>query len=83
MGQWSDFDPLWRKLLKKNGLGHFHSKSMRQSKGQFRGWRVADETLKVNVEIVRRLADELMRQRWSEGNVVRIDGDQLSALLAD
>jgi hypothetical protein len=47
------------------------------------GYRLADETLKANVEIVRRLADELMRQRWNEGNVVRIDGDQLSALLAD
>jgi hypothetical protein len=47
------------------------------------GYRLADETLKTNVEIVRRLADELMRQRWSEGVVVRIDGDQLSALLTN
>jgi hypothetical protein len=47
------------------------------------GYRLADQTLKVNVEIVRRLADELMQRRWSKGNVVRIDGDQLSALLAD
>jgi hypothetical protein len=43
MGQWSGFDPLWRKLLKQNRLDHFHSKSMRQSKGQFRGWRVFEK----------------------------------------
>jgi hypothetical protein len=43
MGQWSGFDPLWRKLLKKNGLDHFHSKSMRQSRGQFKGWRVFEK----------------------------------------
>jgi hypothetical protein len=48
------------------------------------GYRLADETLKANVDIVRRVADELMRLRGSdEGNIVRIDGDKLAALLAD
>jgi Protein of unknown function (DUF3800) len=52
MGQWSGFDPLWRKLLKKNGLDYFHSKSMRQSRGQFRGWKVFEK-----FEFTQRAAD--------------------------
>ena len=43
LGQWSGFDPPWRKLLKNNGLDYFHSKSMRQSKGQFRDWKVFEK----------------------------------------
>ena len=40
LGQWATFDPKWRALLKRNGLTHFHSKKMRQSKGEFKGWRI-------------------------------------------
>jgi hypothetical protein len=38
LGQWSTFDPKWGKLLKKNSLTYFHSKEMRHSEGEFRGW---------------------------------------------
>lgn len=38
LGQWAAFDPKWNKLLKRNGLTYFHSRKMRQTKGQFKGW---------------------------------------------
>jgi hypothetical protein len=38
LGQWATFDPKWNKLLKRNGLTYFHSRKMRHTKGQFRGW---------------------------------------------
>jgi hypothetical protein len=38
LGQWATFDPKWVKLLKRNGLTYFHSKEMRGTKGEFRGW---------------------------------------------
>jgi hypothetical protein len=38
LGQWAGFDPKWVKLLKKCGLTFFHSRKMRQTKDQFRGW---------------------------------------------
>jgi Protein of unknown function (DUF3800) len=37
-GQWATFDPKWRKLLKRNGLTYFHSRKLRQTKGEFKGW---------------------------------------------
>jgi hypothetical protein len=38
LGQWATFDPKWRKLLKRSGLTYFHSKTMRGTKGEFKGW---------------------------------------------
>jgi hypothetical protein len=38
LGQWSDFDLRWNKLLKRSGLTYFHSKEMRHSKDEFKGW---------------------------------------------
>lgn len=38
LGQWAAFDPEWKKLLKRNGLTYFHSKEMRHSENEFRGW---------------------------------------------
>jgi hypothetical protein len=38
LGQWAAFDPKWDRLLKRNGLSYFHSKKMRHSNGDFRGW---------------------------------------------
>jgi Protein of unknown function (DUF3800) len=39
LAQWYAFDPKWTKLLKRNGLTYFHSRKMRQSKGEFKGWK--------------------------------------------
>lgn len=39
LGQWAGFDPKWVKLLKKNGLTYFHSRKMRQTKGEFKDWK--------------------------------------------
>ena len=39
LGQWSGFDPEWRRLLKQNGLPYFHSRKLRHSKPPFEGWR--------------------------------------------
>ena len=38
LGQWATFDPKWVKLLKRNGLTYFHSRKMRGTKDEFRGW---------------------------------------------
>jgi Protein of unknown function (DUF3800) len=38
LGQWATFDPKWRRLLRRNNLSYFHSRKMRQSKGEFKGW---------------------------------------------
>jgi Protein of unknown function (DUF3800) len=38
LGQWATFDPKWVKLLKRNGLTYFHSKKMRGTKDEFKGW---------------------------------------------
>ena len=43
LGRWAGFDPQWNKLLKKSKIGHFHSKSMRSSKGEFRGWKIFEK----------------------------------------
>jgi hypothetical protein len=40
LGQWARFDPKWRKLLRRNGLTYFHSRKMRQSKAEFKGWKL-------------------------------------------
>jgi len=40
LGQWATFDRKWKALLKRNGLTHFHSKTMRHSQGEFKGWSV-------------------------------------------
>jgi hypothetical protein len=38
LGQWADFDEKWRKLLMKSDLTYFHSKTMKSTDGEFRGW---------------------------------------------
>jgi hypothetical protein len=48
------------------------------------GYRLADETLKANAVAVRRIADKLLALRWiGEDTIVRIEGDELIALLDD
>jgi hypothetical protein len=39
LGQWAAFDRKWVKLLRRSGLTYFHSRKMRQTKGEFKGWR--------------------------------------------
>jgi hypothetical protein len=54
----------------------------RAARGQ--GYRLADATLKANAEAVRTIADELLARRWkADSAVVRIEGDELTALLGD
>lgn len=43
LGQWADFDPKWRRLLKRYGVCHFHSKEIRHSQGEFKGWSIAQK----------------------------------------
>jgi Protein of unknown function (DUF3800) len=38
LGQWADFDPKWRRHLRANGLTYYHSKKMKHSQGEFKGW---------------------------------------------
>lgn len=46
------------------------------------GYRLAEETLREHATKVQRLAAELMVRRWEDGtDTVRIDGDELMALL--
>jgi Protein of unknown function (DUF3800) len=41
LGQWVTFDEKWNRLLKRYGVPHFHSRSIRQSKAPFKGWSIA------------------------------------------
>jgi hypothetical protein len=41
LGQWSSFDPKWRKYLRRYGLTYYHSKEMKHSEGEFKGWTIA------------------------------------------
>jgi hypothetical protein len=43
LGQWAIFDPKWSKLLKRHELAFFHSHELRQSKGAFKGWSIAQK----------------------------------------
>ncbi len=43
LGQWSSFDPQWKRLLKRKGLTYFHSKEMRHTQGEFNGWRITQK----------------------------------------
>ena len=46
------------------------------------GYRLADETLKANADVVRGIADALLARRWiGAGTIVRIERDELIALL--
>lgn len=44
LGQWAAFDRRWVKHLRRNGLTYFHSRKMRQTKGQFEGWSRAKKS---------------------------------------
>jgi hypothetical protein len=47
------------------------------------GYRLANETLRTNADVVNRMAGALLARRWSsEDAIVRIEGDELAALLA-
>ncbi|MEH2486453.1 DUF3800 domain-containing protein [Bradyrhizobium sp. AZCC 2230] len=48
LGQWATFAPKWKSLLKKNGLTYFHSNKMRQSKGEFKGWKIVQKRVFMN-----------------------------------
>jgi hypothetical protein len=45
------------------------------------GYRLADAMLRQHVGKVQRIADELMARRWKDADIVRIEGDELIALL--
>jgi len=39
LGQWAEFDKLWRKMLRQEGIEYYHTKSMKSEHGPFKGWR--------------------------------------------
>jgi Protein of unknown function (DUF3800) len=41
LGQWADFDPKWRRMLKRYSVTHFHSKEIKHTQGEFKGWTIA------------------------------------------
>jgi ASC-1-like (ASCH) protein len=43
LGQWANFDPKWRRLLKRSRPTYFHSKKLRHSKGKFKGWSITEK----------------------------------------
>jgi hypothetical protein len=43
LGQWASFDKKWRKMLRRNGVGYFHSKKLKHGKGPFKGWKPAQK----------------------------------------
>ncbi len=43
LGQWAYFDKKWRKMLRRNGISHFHSKKLKHSKEPFKGWSRAQK----------------------------------------
>ena len=38
LGQWRDFDELWRRILKKRGLTYFHAKEVWHGENDWKGW---------------------------------------------
>lgn len=43
LGQWATFDPKWQRLLKRGHLTYFHSKKLKHTQGEFKGWTVAQK----------------------------------------
>lgn len=43
LGQWAYFDKKWRKMLRRNSIGYFHSKKLKHSDGPFKGWSRAQK----------------------------------------
>src|SRR4051812_28715588 len=43
LGQWAGFDPKWKKLLQRSRLTHLHSRKLRHSKDEFKGWQPAQK----------------------------------------
>jgi hypothetical protein len=41
--QWVTFDQKWKSLLKPYNLSYFHSKKMRHSEGEFKGWLLSQK----------------------------------------
>jgi len=67
--------------LMRELLSRFPDQERRASRAE--GYRLANETLKANADVVNRVAGELLARRWSSENaIVRIEGEELAALLA-
>jgi len=67
--------------LMRELLSRFPESKRRAARAE--GYRWADEVLKVKEDVVRRIAGELLARRWSsEDATVRIEGEELAALLA-
>jgi Protein of unknown function (DUF3800) len=39
LGQWVYFDKLWRKMLRREQIAYYHTKSMKDGDGPFKGWK--------------------------------------------
>jgi Protein of unknown function (DUF3800) len=40
LGQWAVFDRKWRRMLKRYGVTHFHSKDIKHTQDEFKGWSI-------------------------------------------
>jgi hypothetical protein len=66
--------------LMRELLSRFPDPELRAARAE--GYRLANETLKANADVVNRIAGELLARRWSsEDAIVRIEGEELAALL--
>ena len=48
LGQWADFDKLWRRMLRQEDIEYYHTKSMKNGIGPFKGWRPERKSALVN-----------------------------------
>jgi hypothetical protein len=66
--------------LMRELLSRFPDPERRAARAE--GYRLANETLKANADVVNRIAGELLARRWSsEDAIVRIEGEELAARL--
>jgi hypothetical protein len=67
--------------LMRELLSRFPDPQRRAARAE--GYRLANETLKTNAEVMNRIAGELLARRWSsEDAIVRTEGEELAELLA-